>query len=135
MIMKEDGNMLFDNSGEWDFEKFTTVICYLQAYYDAYLTDKPEFFNTGGQLCRIPVTQDLLSRMDIEESLEEFYGEAEVMQQEMLLDEEEEPLLRVLREATGLTLMLDPVLLNAIAVLPDMEEDIEDGFESTVWFG
>ena len=135
MIMKEDGNMLFDNSGEWDFEKFTTAICYLQAYYDAYLTDKPEFFNTGGQLCRIPVTQDLLSRMDIEESLEEFYGEAEVMQQEMLLDEEEEPLLRVLREATGLTLMLDPVLLNAIAVLPDMEEDIEDGFESTVWFG
>lgn len=135
MIMKEDGNMLFDNSGDWDFEKFTTIICYLQAYYDAYLTDKPEFFNTGGQLCRIPVTQDLLSRMDIEESLEEFYGEAEVMQQEMLLDEEEEPLLRVIREATGLTLMLDPVLLNAIAVLPDMEEDIEDGFESTVWFG
>lgn len=133
--MKEDGNMLFDNSGDWDFEKFTTIICYLQAYYDAYLTDKPEFFNTGGQLCRIPVTQDLLSRMDIEESLEEFYGEAEVMQQEMLLDEEEEPLLRVIREATGLTLMLDPVLLNAIAVLPDMEEDIEDGFESTVWFG
>lgn len=135
MIMKEDGNMLFDNSGEWDFEKFTTIICYLQAYYDAYLTDKPEFFNTGGQLCRIPVTQDLLSRMDIEESLEEFYGEAEVMQQEMLLDEDEEPLLIVIREAAGLTLLLDPVLLNAMTVFPDMEKENNDAIESTVWFG
>ena len=133
--MKEDGNMLFDNSGEWDFEKFTTMICYLQAYYDAYLADKPEFFNTGGQLCRIPVTQELLSRMDIKESLVEFYGEAKVMQQEMMLDEDEEPLLTVIRETAGLTLMLDPALLNAMTGFPEMEEENNDGIEPTVWFG
>ena len=133
--MNTDEMTIFDNSLEWDFEKFTAVICYLQAYYDAYLADKPEFFNTGGQLCRIPVTDELLTRMDIEESLDEFHGEAEVMQQEMMLDADEEPLLMVVREATGLTLMIDPVLLNAMTVLPDMAEDENDELDSPVWIG
>ena len=52
-----------------------------------------------------------------------------------MLDADEEPLLMVVREATGLTLMIDPVLLNAMTVLPDMAEDENDELDSPVWIG
>lgn len=133
--MMIDGLNVFDDTQDWDFEKFTTVIFYLHAYYDAYLSDKPEFFNSGGMYCSIPVTDELLTRMDIEESLDEFQGEAEVMQQELLLDTEVEPLFCVVRGATGLTLLIDPVLLSTMVQLPDGDEDDETAGETPVWYG
>lgn len=133
--MMNDDLIVFDPAREWDFEKFTTVIFYLQAYYDAYLKDKPALTGNHDGYCRIPVSDELLTRMDIEESLDEFYGEAEVMQQEMLLDPESEPLLKVVREAAGLVLLLDPVLLDAMTVLPDTDDFGSDASAQHIWYG
>ena len=73
----EDTLTIFDNVAEWDFEKYASVILYLHTYYESYMTlpEKMKMMDVAsGEYCRVPVSEDLLKKMEFEETLDEFFG-------------------------------------------------------------
>lgn len=127
--MKVDKKMetmaIFDNMNEWDFEKYASVILYLNTYYEKCMSQADRIALAGNdeiEYYTVPVTVDLLRKLEFDETLDEFYGEAEIMQEEMLLDEDC-PLLKVVRQGEGLTLYVDPVMFSTMADLPELEAE------------
>lgn len=118
---------IFGNVKEWDFEKYAAVIFYLNTYFEKCMdqADKIHAFESGQQdYCSIPVSSELLEKLEFEETLDEFYSEAQVMQDDMNLDNETAPLLKVSKEETGLTLYVDPIILKSMADLPELDEEL-----------
>ena len=116
---------VFDNMNEWDFEKYASVILYLNLYYEKCMTEAERIALAGNDYSdyfTVPVTEELLEKMEFDETLDEFYGEAEIMQDEMLLDEDF-PLLKVVRADAGLTLYVDPIMFSTMADLPELEPE------------
>lgn len=116
---------IFDNVGEWDFEKYASVILYLNTYYESFMSpaEKLKVTDTySEEYCRIPVSEELLKKMDFEETLDEFIGEAELMQGDMQLDTEL-PLLKVMREEPDIVLYIDPFILQTMADLPELTDE------------
>lgn len=121
---------IFDNVGEWDFEKYASVILYLNTYYENFMSPAEKLKMTDAyseDYFRVPVSEELLNKMDFEETLDEFFGEAELMQADMQLDTEL-PLLKVVREQPGIVLYIDPFILQTMADLPELtdEEALEE---------
>lgn len=116
---------IFDNVGEWNFEKYTSVILYLNTYYENFMSPAEKLKMTDAyseEYCRVPVSEELLKKMDFEETLDEFFGEAELMQADMQLDTEL-PLLKVVREQPGIVLYIAPFILQTMADLPELTEE------------
>ena len=126
MTRMDNGN-IFGNVKEWDFEKYAGIIIYLNTYFEKCMdrADRIHAFESGqDDYCCIPVSAELLQKMEFEETLDEFYSEALVMQDDMILDNESAPLLKVCKDGEGLTLYVDPVILKAMADLPELDEEL-----------
>ena len=109
----------------WDFEKYASVILYINSYYEKYMASR----NGQGLLdfedevkLGIPVTDKLLAELDMEETLDEFCNEAQIMTDEMNLDPDN-PLLVIEREGEEATLYIDTFIL---AIFTEQDEYIED---------
>ena len=81
------------------------------------LKELPEDIKYG-----IPVSKELLQQMDLDETLDEFCNEAQIMQEEMKVDDEM-MLLEMERVDDNVTLYLDPVILEMITQQNDFDED------------
>ena len=117
---------IFDNVKEWNFEKYACVILYLNTYYETCMSPAEKLKMADAfsdEYCKIPVSTELLKKMDFDETIDEFYGEAEIMQNDMLLDDKTPPLLKVVREELGLMLYIDPFILQTIADLPELTDN------------
>ena len=109
----------------WDFEKYASVILYVNAYCEQFMSDEerealkelPEDIKYG-----IPVSKELLQQMDLDETLDEFCNEAQIMQEEMKVDDEM-MLLEMERVDDNVTLYLGPVILEMITQQNDFDED------------
>lgn len=120
-----DNDTIFDNVKEWDFEKYATVILYVNTYYEKCMSRSEKIYAMGEQqeYCKIPVTKELLHKLEIEETLEEFFGEAQVMQEDMILDDESTPLFKVTEESNGLTLFVDTIIFKSMTDWDNLEEE------------
>jgi len=119
-----DNEKFFNGVEEWDFEKYASVIFYLFTYYEKCMNENEKAYalDTQNEYSRVPVSPELLEKLGLDETLEEFYGEAQVMQEEMCMDDETPPLLKVEKEQAGLMLYIDPILLKSMAELPDLDD-------------
>ena len=52
---------------EWDFEKYASVILYLNTYYENFMSPAEKLKMTDAyseEYCRVPVSEELLKKMD-----------------------------------------------------------------------
>ena len=124
---KMNNNMQHEVTG-YDFEKYASVILYINAYCEHHMSPE-EIYELVNQVddvkYQIPVTQELLRSMDLDETIEEFCNEAEIMQDEMNMDEDTQ-LLYIEDAHDRITLFIDPFILAILTDKDEMDDDDEN---------
>lgn len=114
----------------WDFERYASVILYINAYYERYMASRKKdgLLDLGDDVkLGIPVTSALLTELDIEETLAEFCNEAQIMTDEMNSDDEN-LLIDIEHDGDEVILHIDPFILSIFAdTEPErVEEELKD---------
>ena len=107
----------------WDFERYASVILYINGYYEHYMSaEQRATFESLGEDVKfgIPVTKQMLEKLDLDETLEEFCNEAQIMQDEMNSDEDM-LLIELECKDDQVTLYIDPFILSIFT-----EQEAED---------
>lgn len=127
MERKMNDNIQHEMTG-YDFEKYASVILYINAYCEQHMSPE-EIYKLVNQVedvkYQIPVTQELLRSMDLDETIEEFCNEAEIMQDEMNMDEDTQ-LLYIEHADDEITLFIDPFILAILTDKDEMDNDEEN---------
>ena len=115
---------------QWDFEKYESVILYLNSYYEKHMSPEEK---TGLLSLRddedylIKVTPEILVELDIEESFDEFCNEVQVMSEDMKMTDDESSLITLIRQDESALLTVDVFILRMIAQLMEGDEVMMDG--------
>ena len=124
---KMNNNMQHEVTG-YDFEKYASVILYINAYCEQHMSPQEinELINQDDSVkYQIPVTQELLRLMDLDETIEEFCNEAQIMQNELDMDEDMQ-LLYIEHTDDEITLFVDPFILAILTDKDEMDDDDEN---------
>lgn len=121
-----------NEAARWDFEKYESVILYLHAYCEKCMTpeERRVMESSSDNDFQIPVSSELLQKLDFEESFDEFCNEVQVMHEDMTVVDGESSMITMARAGDKAVLTVDLFIMQMMATLMDGDDDInfEDFF-------